>query len=122
MLNFREAGVKAKAYSLRIIVINEYGDAVRNVADTKVDSFASAADLPDGVRVSNAGVVPIHLPGVEAVWTEGDGETTFVWDCKDEKGERVKPGIYYIELDQEDRFCHKNRITKVIWVTESKAA
>jgi len=122
MLNSHEPELKAKVFSMKVIVINDCGDLIRTVTDTKVDAFASAADLPDGVRVPIDGVVPIHVPGVEAVWAEGEGGTTFIWDCRDEKGNRVKPGIYYIELNQEDRFCHKNRITKVVWLTAAKAA
>ncbi len=111
-----EMVVKAKAYYLIIRVINEDGEFIRTVADTKVDSFAVSVDLPDGMQIESPGIVPIYIPGVEAIWTEGEHETTFIWDGKDEKGSAVKPGIYYIEVDQHDNGKRKNRITKVVKV------
>lgn len=111
MLRDHEHNPRAKACDTIVDIYDENGNHIRTIADAKADSFAQSIDLPDGDKAYNISMVPIKLPGVETVWTEGEGSTIFVWDCKDEKGERVIPGNYRIEVRQSDRFGHMGIVT-----------
>jgi outer membrane scaffolding protein for murein synthesis (MipA/OmpV family) len=121
MLRDHEHNPKIKGCDIIIDVYNEAGEHVRTIVDTKVDAFAGSMELPDGDKAYNVTMVPIRLTGVEAVWSEGEGSTIFIWDCKNDSGERVGPGRYRIEARQSDRHGHIGNITRNIEIL-SKAS
>jgi len=122
MLRTHEKVPKAKAIETNVEIYDWNNNLVRLVASAGLDGFVDAIDLPDGLEAYNIDMIPIRLKGVEAAWTEGDGETVFVWDCRNELGEPVKQGVYRIDISQRDAFGHEKRISESISIKVRKAA
>ena len=112
MLRTEENRIRAKACVMDIKVYDDAGQYIRTVTHAQTDIFAEDADLIGLERAGSDGIVPIHIAGVETPWTEGDGETTFIWDCKNERGERVPTGAYKIEIAQTDKYGNSNKVVK----------
>ena len=112
MLRTDETRIKAKVCVMDIKVYNDAGQYIRTVTHAQTDIFAEDADLIGLDKACRDGILPIHIAGVETPWTEGDGETTFIWDCKNERGERVPDGAYRIEIAQTDKYGNTNKVVK----------
>jgi len=119
MLRTHENNPKAKAVETNIEIYDGNNDLVRMVANARMDGFADDVDLPDGLQVYNTGMVPIRIKGVEAAWTEGDGETIFVWDCRNALGEPVKQGVYRIDIKQADAFGNASMVSAVVSIKDA---
>lgn len=122
MLRQHERNAKAKAVNSNIEVYDGNNELVRVIASAMLDGFADDIDLPDGSEAYNIDIIPVRVRGVEAAWTEGAGETFFVWDCRNEMGEPVKQGVYRVDLKQSDSFGRISTVSAVISIKEKKAA
>lgn len=121
MLSQRDSFPKAKAVVTNVEVYDESNNLIRVVANAKMDGFAEEVDLPDGSYAKNMDMVPVRIKGVEAVWTEGEGETVFIWDCRNELGEAVKQGVYRIDIKQADSFGRVKTVSRVINIKDIRA-
>ena len=117
MLRTEENRIKAKVCLMSIKVYDNVGQHVRTVSEAKTDVFAEEAELIGAESACKEGIVPIHISGVETPWTEGDGETTFIWDCKNERGYRVEPGVFNIEILQTDRYGNNHKLVKTLKIS-----
>jgi len=122
MLRTCERIPKAKAVETNIEVYDEKNDLIRIVANARLDGFAAEVDLPGSYEAYNMDMVLFRINGVEAAWSEGDGGTVFVWDCRNELGEPVKQGAYRIDIKQSDSFGNSNLISRVIKIKSTQAA
>jgi hypothetical protein len=121
MLRTHENNPKAKAVDTNIKIYDRENELIRIVGNAKLDGFADEVDLPDGIQAYNIAMVPIRIKGAEAVWTEGEGETIFVWDCRNELGEPVKQGVYRIDVKQADAFGNVNTVSAAVSIKEKDA-
>lgn len=48
----------------------------------------------------------LHMPGVETPNTAGTGNTTLQWDVRNDQGQYVASGVYYIKIEQIDDYGH----------------
>jgi hypothetical protein len=116
MLRYRDRIPKAKAVETSVEVYDGKNNLIRIVAIAQMDGFADEIELPDGNHVKRDEILPIIIRGVEAIWTEGDGNTVFVWDCRNEFGEMVAEGDYRIDIKQADSFGHNNLLSRNVHV------
>jgi hypothetical protein len=120
MLRTHENNPRAKAVETNIEVYDDKNNLIRVVANARMDGFADEVELPDGAEVYNLEIVPVVIKGVETAWTEGEGETVFVWDCRNELGEPVKQGLYRLDIKQADSFGSSNLISRIINIKEKR--
>lgn len=53
----------------------------------------------------------MHMPGVETPDTAGTGNTTLEWDVRNDQGQYVTSGVYYIKIEQVDDYGHIRTFT-----------
>ncbi len=108
-------------YIINIDIYNEAVERVRNLVSTRASILISEAGLyadseGEVTSISTDKFLQIKIPGLETPETNGAGETIFIWDVKNNGGQYVKNGVYYIVITKNDMFGHKNVLTKSISV------
>lgn len=106
-------------YIVTIGVFNEAGELVRTVAVENASAMMGTIDLISG-GVNDPGVIntlnglDISMPGVDTPSSIGAGGKVFHWDAKNDQGQYVRNGKYYIKIEMKDYYGHTNVVTKEI--------
>ncbi len=111
-------------YMLKIEIYNEAGEKVRTVINTRASDSIKNAILLEGENeanmISNDKLLKIKLPGIETPDTINNGESIFIWDTKNDNGQYVSNGNYYIKISEQDSYGHTDVLIKNIFVLNTE--
>jgi flagellar hook assembly protein FlgD len=99
---------------LTVEIYNEAGEVIRHLDSVTAD----AVTLSTGVNISAGTIVPSFQGGMNsAVTITLTGGTTLVWDGRNDAGQFVSSGQYFVEVTSNDGQGRDSTITKEINVT-----
>ncbi len=104
-------------FVLRISVYNEAGEKVRTIVAVPTTKEMSVVEFnsPTGPDiVTPSGGLEIILKDIETPQTLGTGISAFYWDGRNDAGQVVNNGPYYLKLEQKDAYGHITTITKEV--------
>jgi len=104
-------------FVLRINIYNEAGEKVRTIVTVPTTKEMSIVEFnsPTGSDiVTPAGGMEIKLLDLETPQTLGSGASAFYWDGKNDAGQVVNNGPYYMKLEQKDAYGHITTLTKEV--------
>ncbi len=111
-------------YIIRISIYNEAGEVVRELVVERASDVVGEIKLTSGGEeintITNKNLLEINLPGVETPQTIGQGGSVFIWDAKNDRGQVVKQGVYYIKVEEKDGYGHTNVLIKDIQVMKEE--
>jgi hypothetical protein len=70
--------------------------------------------------IMGEGAFDILIPGVEIPETQGQGSTMFSWEGKNDQGQFVETGPYFLKVEQADAYGHVTTITKDINIMDGR--
>ena len=95
---------------LDIGVYNEAGERIRTVivvrTSQSMGEVNTSVNGDDSAILVTGQLLQLHLPGVETPETLGKGESFFYWDGKNDSGQYVANGPYYLKLSEKDTWGH----------------
>ena len=109
---------------VNIGVYNEAGELVRNVAHEVASNMMTNVNFSSGgindVSIMNTLLgLDVFLPGVNTPTSAGPDGKVFHWDAKNDQGQFVRNGKYYVKVEMKDFYGHINVVTKeIMTVTE----
>ncbi len=108
-------------YIITISALNEAGEIVKLIASERANAMFTSVNLivpgsDDNTVIGYDKDLGIFVPGVETYATKGSGGTLFNWDITNNQSQYVKPGKYFIKIEESDGFGHINVIIKEITV------
>lgn len=106
-------------YVVTIGVYNEAGELVRNVAHEVASNMMTSVNFSSGgvneVSAINTLLgLDIFLPGVNTPTSTGPAGKVFHWDARNDQGQFVRNGKYYVKVEMKDYYGHVNVVTKEI--------
>ncbi len=111
-------------YIIKISIYNEAGEVVRELVVERASEVIGEIKLTSGGQeintITNKSLLEINLPGVETPQTIGQGGSVFIWDAKNDIGQVVKQGVYYIKVEEKDGYGHTNVLIKDINVMKEE--
>ena len=101
-------------YLLIIEAYNEAGEKVRVISETMINKPISDIGISSDVFNPADGPLVLSFPGI---WTpdqmgEDVKRINFEWDGKNENGQKINQGIYYIKFSVVDPYGHTETIIK----------
>jgi flagellar hook assembly protein FlgD len=101
-------------YLLIIEAYNEAGEKVRVISETMINKPISDLGISSDVFNPADGPLVLSFPGI---WTpdqmgEDVKRINFEWDGKNENGQKINQGIYYIKFSVVDPYGHTETIIK----------
>ncbi len=104
---------------------NEAGELVREYTrestSSGIEDVKIKVDGEEGVNAVTTGQeFDIELPGVETPHSMGKGTTIFTLDPKNEQGQNLNSGSYFIKIEQTDKYGHKDVFVDSMTVVEDE--
>ena len=104
---------------------NEAGELVREFtkerADSTIEDVKIKVDGEEGANIVSTGQnFEIELPGVETPDSMGKGTTIFTCDPKNDQGQNLDSGSYFIKIEQTDKYGHKDVFVDSITVVDDE--
>jgi flagellar hook assembly protein FlgD len=109
-------------YIIKIGIYNSAGELVRILASTRASDIIKdikfIADGQETTMITTNSQLGVLLPGIDVpdpsnLYSDG---TFFIWDVKNNGGQYVNTGSYYIKFEEIDEFGHTNVVIKDIQV------
>jgi uncharacterized repeat protein (TIGR01451 family) len=108
--------VNRKIAQLTVSVFNSAGEEVRQLAVTEADAMV----LADSVSLTNSVITPSYQGGQDNSTTISlSSGLSFVWDGKNNAGQIVSPGQYYLEIKSTDGQGGETQFTQSVAVLQS---
>lgn len=85
----------------------------------QIDFISGGVNDPGVINTADG--LDISMPGVDTPSSIGAGGKVFHWDAKNDQGQYVRNGKYFIKIEMKDYYGHTNVITKeIVTVTEDR--
>lgn len=111
-------------YIIKISIYNEAGEVVRELILERASAVIGEIKLTSNGQevkvITNKSLLEINLPGIETPGTIGQGGSVFIWDAKNDRGQVVKQGVYYIKVEEKDGYGHTNVLIRDINVMKEE--
>jgi len=103
-------------YLLVIESYNEAGEKVKVIANTNISNPVSIVEISNNIFNPAYEKLVLSFPGI---WTPeqmgtGVGRISFEWDGKNENGQKINQGVYYIKISVIDPYGHIETIIKEV--------
>jgi len=109
-------------YILNIDIYNEAGEKIRTLISTRASDILRSATLLENENeiemITTDKQLKIKLEGIETPDTINQGQSIFIWNLKNDSGQFVKNGVYYIKISEKDSYGHTDLIIKSINVLD----
>jgi flagellar hook assembly protein FlgD len=97
---------------VRVVIYNQAGEAVSHLLNAPADGVFTTVEIRQGdaetVYANSDEPLKIIIKGVGVAYSAGNTETVVEWDCKNNAGQKLSQGIYYIKVEQTDTYGHIN--------------
>ena len=103
-------------YVISIGIYDENGELVRFMPINRSNALITSVLYQNSsggsaTQVMTGDTLFMYMPGVETPDTAGTGNTTVEWDIRNDQGQYVTSGVYYIKIEQVDDYGHMRTFT-----------